>query len=457
MCFRLRPAREWPDPPRAGARPTITGASAPNPYTLQVHRWSRRSERGCSSMTRLLGRRGRGYKSTSSGRARRARGRSRARRREPRNRLGARRRGRGPGGQPLLVGSTPRPSTLTCYTAVDVFLAGSVVFESGFETPYLSRNRAASSAQLRAGPDHDGSCGTMLGGAPGPDCTTRTPRYIPAPRSSGGDGLNNDCNAPAGPPRGDERGRRRRRRQTECAGICNDGSAASGHPGRGARRRLHHHTALGWKPPPLAGRHGGRPTTNPARDRPSAFMSATCLDTDGLDTPRLDGVNPPACGRFFYLVRAQNTAARARSARPRAAAARGRSCPDPRASRLDQPSRGGSRHLRFDPAVRTVRPACAGLVAGRVGRASARSSRPPRRAGYASRPGWPTVPGLRVARVARDQMRRVASACSSSPAARAARARARSRPSRRPPSRARADSARGPARLAAPHRQLAGE
>ncbi|HKQ59949.1 MAG TPA: metallophosphoesterase family protein [Candidatus Polarisedimenticolaceae bacterium] len=167
-AYEFGPANHAPIRLAAVPKPAITGSSAINSYTLQIHTLVAAippeglylDSPACSSSVVT------GYRIYEQRTARGAAPPLDRRRDDWEPAAG----GSGPGGAPLPLG-TPTVITLTCYTAVDVFLATSLVFDGGFETPLLSRNstRILCSSCAVDG-DQDGACGQFLGGGAGPDC-----------------------------------------------------------------------------------------------------------------------------------------------------------------------------------------------------------------------------------------------------------------------------------------------
>jgi hypothetical protein len=167
--------------------------------------------------------------------------------------------GAGPSGEPLPINS-PTTLTVTCYTAKDLFMATSYVFDSGFETPFVSFNAPRIlCGNCAVDNDEDGSCAQFLSGAPGPDC--------------------NDANA----------------------GVW-------AVPGETGKVVFLGPETMSWNPP---GQPGG---TLPSlfydvlrSGSPGDFMAATCIEADdGADAAAIDVESPAADNVFHYLVRAQN-------------------------------------------------------------------------------------------------------------------------------------------------------
>ena len=219
--------------------------------------------------------------------------------------------GAGPGGAPLPIGTTAAV-TLTCYTATDFFLAASLVFDSGFETPFVSLNSARIlCGDCAADADLDGSCRTMASGAPGPDCDDSNPDVWPgAPQLC--DGLNNDCNDPSWPGlegtnESDDDGDG----IEECSGDCNDADANLwAFAGEVGTMLFPTDTeTLTWSAVTQTGGSGIVLVYDTLRSSaPGGFATASCLESDdGHDTAALDTAIPAPKSVFFYLVRAQNS------------------------------------------------------------------------------------------------------------------------------------------------------
>jgi hypothetical protein len=219
--------------------------------------------------------------------------------------------GTGPGGAPLPLGTQAHVS-FTCYTVKDVFIAASFVFDSGFETPVVSRN----SSRIFCGTcatdaDTDGYCGEVFGGGPGPlDCNDQNANVYPGAPQLCGDALNNDCNAPgwpalAGTNEWDDDGDGVK----ECNGECNDANASVWRLPTEARnlRIGGDHVTLSWDAPSAAGCVPSQLTYDVLRaDLPSGFSVGACVESDGADRTASDPAVPTAGHVSFYLVRPQN-------------------------------------------------------------------------------------------------------------------------------------------------------
>ncbi len=220
--------------------------------------------------------------------------------------------GSGPGGAPLPLGS-PAQVSFTCHTVKDVYLAASFVFDSGFETPHVSRN----SSRIFCGTcatddDTDGYCGEVFGGGAGPlDCEDHNAGVYPGAPQLCGDGVNNDCSFPGWPSLGgtneaDDDGDG----VTECLGDCNDLNPAVWRIPTEARnlRLAADEVTLSWDAPSAPGCSAGLLAYDVLRaDAPSAFNLATCVESDGGDRTAFDLGLPLGGHSFFYLIRAQNS------------------------------------------------------------------------------------------------------------------------------------------------------
>ena len=216
--------------------------------------------------------------------------------------------GAGSGGAPRPIGSTST-LTLTCHTAVDIYLATSLVFESGFETPFVSQSTPpilCSSCAVDG--DTDGSCGMFLSGQPGPDCDDSKATVFPgAPPLC--DGLNNDCSSAtwpglAGTNEVDDDGDA----MAECEGDCNDANASLwDFPGEALNLSFSTSTRLDWIRPVRVGGTGISIYYDTLRSSlPQGFASGVCVETNGADRTTTD-TQIPAVGKLFhYLVRAEN-------------------------------------------------------------------------------------------------------------------------------------------------------
>ena len=219
--------------------------------------------------------------------------------------------GAGPSGEPLPINS-PTQVRVTCYTASDLFLATSYVFESGFETPFVSFNAprilCGNCAQDN---DQDGSCALWLSGASGPDCDDGNAHVYPGAPQLCGDGLNNDCAHPSWPSlvntnEHDDDGDTR----DECSGDCNDANASVwAVPGEsGEVLSLPGHETIAWTGPGQPGGTLSSVVYDTLRSAtPNGFDTATCIESDdGADTLASDPQAPGPGLVFYYLVRAGN-------------------------------------------------------------------------------------------------------------------------------------------------------
>jgi hypothetical protein len=162
-----------------------------------------------------------------------------------------------PGGEgPFAIGSQATV-TFTCHTVRDAYMATSLVFDGGFEVPYVSRN----STQILCGycgtdDDLDGGCGTWPEGHAGPDCDDADPTVW-------------------GPP-GEVRN-----------------ALMSGDP-----------DTLLWTPPLDPG--ASAPAYDTLRSTSAAtFAAATCIETNGSNWSTVDAEDPPPGSVAHYLVRAK--------------------------------------------------------------------------------------------------------------------------------------------------------
>jgi len=189
----------------------------------------------------------------------------------------------------------------------------SYVLDSGFETPYVSRN----SSRIFCGTcatddDTDGYCGEVFGGGPGPlDCDDQNAQVHPGAAQLCGDGLNNDCSHPswpslAGTNEADDDGDG----LSECASDCDDTQAGLwAIPGEARNLRFAgNHQTLTWQAPLAPGGVAGQVVYDLLRSgNPQTFDAASCVESnDGTNLTAVDGQTPAPGARFYYLVRAEN-------------------------------------------------------------------------------------------------------------------------------------------------------
>ncbi len=131
--------------------------------------------------------------------------------------------GAGPGGEPIPIDESVVVTAHCLF--FNTYLATSLVFDSGFETPVLSESATTiSCGHCPSDLDLDGNCTTS-------DCDDGNPDVFDNAPQICGDGLNNDCNHPnwpslAGTNEVDNDGDG----VTECAGDC-DGALGTVFPG----------------------------------------------------------------------------------------------------------------------------------------------------------------------------------------------------------------------------------
>ena len=217
--------------------------------------------------------------------------------------------GAGPNDEPRPIGSTST-LTLTCYTAVDVYLATSLVFESGFETPFVSQSTPpilCSSCAVDG--DTDGACAMYLSGQPGPDCDDSNPTVYPGAPQLCGDGLNNNCSSASWPGlvgtnEYDDDGDLR----DECAGDCNDANwSVWALPGEASNLKFSTTSRLDWlRPVPVGGISSSISYDTLRSSLPQGFASGVCVETNGADTTTTDTQTPLAGKLYYYLVRGEN-------------------------------------------------------------------------------------------------------------------------------------------------------
>jgi len=133
--------------------------------------------------------------------------------------------------EPIPFGS-PATLLVDCPRDRNAYFATSIVFEGGFETPFVSQSSGAVDCHYCwFDSDGDGWCGPILPEYPGEDCDDLDARVYPgAPQQC--DGVNNDClhdGWPAldGTNEADDDGDG----ASECEGDCDDAEAGIG-PGR---------------------------------------------------------------------------------------------------------------------------------------------------------------------------------------------------------------------------------
>ncbi len=236
-----------------------------------------------------------------------------------------------PNGNPIPLGQSTT-ITLTCYTAVDIHVASTLVFESGFELSMVSRRPFyVLCSNCETDDDQDGVCKLFITGAPGTDCDDDNSAVYPAAPQICGDATNNNCNHPnwpalTGTNEFDDDGDG----LTECQDDCDDSkidvwSLPSEVPllllGPGDDQLI-------WSPSVVPGGNVVRYDLLRS-SQASDFDDATvCVAQNSTNLQAQDSDSPSVGATFYYLVRPENLCGAGSLGTNSAGGERsGRSCP----------------------------------------------------------------------------------------------------------------------------------